>query len=196
MDFEGARRYIVDRLHAELNPSLHYHSVGHTLDVHASICRLAAAEGIAEEESLLLQTAALYHDAGMIIRYRDHESTSADLAGKVLPGYGYTPNHIELIRSLIMVTKLPQRALTPLEEIICDADLDYLGRADFFIGSFRLRLEWEENGINHFTLPEWFQLQINFLTDHQYFTTSARTSRQHKKEENLQQIIQLLREPQ
>ena len=29
-------------------------------------------------------------------------------------------------------TKIPQTPLTKLEEIICDADLDYLGREDFF----------------------------------------------------------------
>ena len=50
---------------------------------------------------------------------------------RILPGYNYTPEQIERICSIIMATRLPPRPADLLEEIICDSDLDYLGRSDF-----------------------------------------------------------------
>ena len=43
-----------------------------------------------------------------------------------------------------MATKMPQRPKNLLQQIICDADLDYLGRNDFFILSEKLHKEFIE----------------------------------------------------
>ncbi|MDP1622020.1 MAG: HD domain-containing protein [Bacteroidales bacterium] len=193
MDFHAASRDIIQRLRRELNPSLTYHSVEHTLDVLEAARWLSNAEKIGSHAKILIETASLYHDAGMIIQYKDHESASVILAKQTLPGFGFPDSDIDEIARLIMVTKLPQRPYDHLEQIICDADLDYLGRDDFFIHSFNLKLEWQVNEVRVTTLAEWCEIQINFLTEHQYFTKSASLLRNEKKLKHLAEIQQLCR---
>lgn len=191
MDFNAASEYILRRLKDELNPSLRYHSIGHTMDVLYAVRRLCDMENIAPQSRILIETATLYHDSGMISQYHDHETASVALARQFLPGFGYTDEAIDDICGLIMVTKLPQRPYTHFEQIICDADLDYLGRDDFFIHSFDLQFEWKVNGIRNTTLGEWLEIQKKFLTEHQYFTRSAIMLRNQKKLEHLQELEQL-----
>jgi len=155
------------------------------LDVLEATQQLALAENAGEHQTALLLTAALYHDTGMLIRYQDHESASADVARETLPGFGYTTGEIDEIIRLIMVTKLPQRPVSHDEEIICDADLYYLGGEDFFLGSFQLQYEWNINGIRKTNLREWLNIQLAFLSDHRYFTRSAFLSREERKKQHL-----------
>jgi uncharacterized protein len=192
MDFDAASGYIIHRLRRELNPALSYHCVEHTLDVLEASRRLSQLENIEPHARILLETASLFHDAGMIMQYKDHESASVRIAQQVLPGYGYTQSEIEEIAGLIMVTKLPQRPYNQLEQLICDSDLDYLGRDDFYVNSFKLRLEWQINGIRNTTLAEWFKIQVKFLNEHQYFTKAAVLLRNEKKTYHLEELNQLV----
>jgi len=192
MDFDGAKDYILHRLKAELNPALYYHNIEHSLDVHQAVCRLNVLEGINGNEKLILETAALFHDAGMVIQYDNHEISSVLIARKALPGFGYPDYAIDEIARLIMVTKLPQCPTGLSEKIICDADLDYLGRDDYFINAFKLRVEWQINNIKTTSLMEWFEIQTQFLSKHSYFTASAMGMRNDKKQRNLKEISQLL----
>jgi uncharacterized protein len=192
MDFGGARDYIIQRLRLELKPTLYYHSVEHTIDVHEATKRLIAAEHIADNTAVLIETAALYHDAGILFQYTNHECASVELSRQKLPGFGYSPADIDFIAEMIMVTSLPQRPSSLTGQILCDADLDYLGREDFFIHSFQLRLEWQIEGIKNLNLHAWLQTQVSFLSDHQYFTNSAIALRNEQKNKNLLEIKQLL----
>jgi len=193
MDFLGAKNYIVERLRKELSPNLHFHSLDHSLDVLRSACHLNCMEELNETDSLLIETAAIYHDAGMIITYLDHEAVSAQLAREILPEYDYSPQEIEIIESLIMVTTMPQSANTRLEKVICDADLDALGREDFFITSFQLQLEWKLYGIMNSTLVDWIRFEIDFMENHHFFTSSAIRLRENQKQKNLQALRDLLK---
>ncbi|MEI7499981.1 MAG: HD domain-containing protein [Bacteroidota bacterium] len=192
MDFCGARDYIIQRLRSELKPTLYYHCVEHTLDVYEATRRLIEAEKIEEKYIPLIETAALFHDAGILVQYFDHEKASAIIAKTILPGFGYTAFEIDWISGLIMVTRLPQRPGSLAEKILCDADLDYLGRNDFFIHSFQLRLEWQVNGIKNLNLHDWLVTQAAFLSEHQYFTKSAFSLRNEQKNKNLKEVQELL----
>lgn len=191
MNLPAASAYITDRLRRELDPTLRYHCVEHTLDVYEATCRLADFEGTAPNDRAILETAALWHDSGMLIQYKDHEEASATLARSILPAYGYSPADIDEVTSLILVTRLPQRPYNSLEQILCDADLDYLGRDDFWVNSFRLHLEWKLNGILDASLSEWLAIQIKFLSEHNYFTRSAQALREEKKQQHLAAIRSL-----
>jgi hypothetical protein len=191
MDLQAAKSFIISELEQKLNPGYVYHSLKHTLDVHGSAVTLAGMEEISRADMDLLETAALFHDSGMIITYRDHEQASADLARKYLPGFGFSASQIETISGLIMATRLPQQASGILEQIICDADLDYLGREDFFVHSMELQQEWNHFGILKTDLSAWLDIQIKFLGSHNYFTRSAILLRNRKKTENLNEIKSL-----
>jgi len=193
MNFLGAKNYIVNYLQKELSPNLFFHSLEHSLDVLNSACRLNYMEELNETDSVLIETAAIYHDAGMIVTYLDHEAASAQLAREVLPQFDYSPQEIEIIESLIMVTTMPQCANTSLEKVICDADLDALGREDFFITSFQLQLEWKLYGVMNSTLAEWIRYEIDFMKKHNYFTSSAIKLRDVQKQKNIKAFQNLLK---
>ena len=71
-----------------------------------------------------------------------------EYAQKFLPEYGYSKIQIEKISQLILATKVPQNPKNKLEKIICDADLDYLGREDFIYISDNFFRELKENKID------------------------------------------------
>ena len=192
MNFPAAQDYILHRLNTELDTRLVYHSYDHTLDVYRSSKRLGEKEKLSKEDMVLIETAALYHDAGMLEGFDNHEAKSAKIAAEILPRYGYSDTQIETIEQLILSTRLPQRAESFLEQIICDADLDNLGRPDFFINSFKLKLEWQYFNIRKYSLYEWFELQEQFLTGHTYFTSTAREDRDAGKLIHIEAIRLLL----
>ena len=193
MNFVGAKNYIIDRLQQELPPNLYFHCFEHSLDVLHSAMRLNRLENMDETKSALIETAAIYHDAGMIRTYLDHETASARLAREILPDFEYSPSEIEQVASLIMVTTMPQYARTKQEKVLCDADLDVLGREDFFISSFQLQLEWKIYGVMDSTLSEWIRFEIDFLENHKYYTTSAFKLRNEQKGKNLIAFKDLLK---
>jgi uncharacterized protein len=188
MDYENAKNHILQKLEKELDNRLTYHSVSHTLDVLESAVRLAEMEKVAESDLVLLKTACLYHDSGMLVTYRGHEEASIDICRQTLPSFNYSAEAIEVICRMIRTTKLPQCADDHLDKILCDADLDYLGRADFFMIAHRLKFEWDVLEFNKTTLKEWYKIQKDFLSAHKYFTVSAIKLRQAGKSENLHQV--------
>ena len=54
MNIEDVENYILEKLRKSLSPTLYYHGAHHTDDVVASALNIAAAEGIVDEESLIL----------------------------------------------------------------------------------------------------------------------------------------------
>jgi len=187
-DFEHARHYAFHRLERELAPDLFYHSIRHTRDeVLPAAERLAAMEGICEEQFLLLRTAATYHDIGFIEKYTGHEAVSIRIASEVLPRFGYSPTQIQAITDIIRATKLPQSPRNLLEQIMADADLDGLGREDFWDRNVDLRAE-----LAVYDRPvddvEWYKGQVQFLTAHSYFTASAHTLRAAQKQRHLDEL--------
>ena len=69
---------------------------------------------------------------------------------------------------------------TLLQQIICDADLDYLGRADFATISNNLKLEFLHFGIVA-DIASWEKLQMKFLSNHQYYSKSSQRLREPAK---------------
>lgn len=191
MDFQAAKEFVLNKLKSELKHDLYYHCLTHTIDVYESAIKLAVMENINKHDVILLETAALYHDTGFLTGYADHEEQSVKIVKTYLPRFSYTPQEIDEISNMILATRLPQKPITLLEKILCDADLDYLGRDDFFMIANKLLCEWNENGIP-ITLKKWYHVQKSFLESNDYFTKSAILLRKEKKKENLSQILELL----
>lgn len=187
-DFARAKQHALSRLERELRPDLFYHSLAHTRDdVLPAAERLARTEGVNGEPRVLLLTAAAYHDLGFLERRDEHEAASLRIAEEVLPRFGYAPEHVRIVGGLIRATRLPQTPLTPLEEILADADLDVLGREDFFARNADLRAEWAVH-VRVMSEREWLQNQIDFLEAHRYFTGSARQLREPMKQRFLRTL--------
>ncbi|PWT98242.1 MAG: phosphohydrolase [Bacteroidetes bacterium] len=175
------------RLEKELPANLSYHGHFHTKDVLTASMQIAEAENISDQEKMLLRIAALFHDSGFIYVYRDHEARGCLLAKEILPGFGVSDQDIETICGMIMATKVPQAPNNKLERIICDADLDYLGRDDFYPIGRTLYREFLEYGIIH-NEEEWNRLQVKFLENHHYHTSYSRQNRDPFKQKHLEEI--------
>ena len=188
-NYKKAEQHIVKLLKIKLPEGLHYHGLHHTFDVCDAAQRIAKAEGVSGEDLFLLLTAALIHDAGFTVTYINHEDKSVELAKEILPQYGYNDAQLKVIEGIVEATKLPMNAKTLLERIMCDADLDYLGREDFYPISEGLKKEFIAQGIVA-NDKEFDAVQIKFLNAHKYFTTTAKNTRNSEKQKRLEEIME------
>lgn len=187
--FENIKNHILKKL-SQLDKNLTYHTVEHTIDVTNEVERIGLSENIVDENDIfLLKVAALYHDTGFLFTYMGHEAYSCNIFKDEAPEFGFSTDEIAIVCGIIRATKIPQTPLTKLEEIICDADLDYLGREDFLTVSNKLKMEFMAYGITK-NETEWEELQINFLTNHRFFTATSNKERNDLKKLNLAKILQ------
>jgi class 3 adenylate cyclase len=191
IQFTDIQEIILDKLEKELPKYLYYHNVKHTVDVVTEVELIGWAEGCTDHEVLLLKTAGLFHDAGHTVGYDGHEEFGCDLAREFLPKYGYSEEQIERICQIIMATKMPPQPKDLLQKIICDSDLDYLGRSDMIPVSNTLYKELKEQD-KIGTLNDWNKLQIKFISGHQYFTETARSLREVNKQAQIERIKKLI----
>lgn len=185
--YEEAYGFLTEKLRTGLPAHLAYHCYQHSLNVMQATEHLIQKEAVPAEDRYLLLTAALYHDAGFLRGYQAHEESSCDMARETLPSFGYTAEAIEAVCRLIASTKLPQAPSTLYEQILCDADLYYLGSPNFFRDAEGLYKEWKAEGIvkSH---EEWEAKQLAFLEAHHYFTRTAIAEQGGKKKTYLKQV--------
>jgi adenylate cyclase len=191
IQFTDLQEHILDKLEKDLPHSLYYHNIKHTVDVVTQVELIGLGEGVTDEEMLMLKTAALFHDAGHTISYDNHEYFGCLVAREMLSEFGYTSSQIDMICDLIMSTKLPPKPANKLERIMCDADLDYLGRSDMIPVSNLLFLELKER-LKIRSLKDWNNMQVQFITGHQYFTETARNLREVNKQLQIERIRNLI----
>ncbi|MBK8802296.1 MAG: phosphohydrolase [Fibrobacteres bacterium] len=184
------------RLLGRLPPTLHYHGPHHTLtDVIPAIHRLAHGEGVVPYDLELLLVAGLYHDMGFIESYNGNEQIGARMAAEAMPEFGYGPAEIGRVIDLILATELKEidgvwrqdPGSDLLKQILCDADLDNLGRENFFDVSDTLRQELSEQG-KQFEELEWLTRQILFISQQEWFTRTQRQDRQQEKSRNVARL--------
>ncbi|MFT3681971.1 MAG: HD domain-containing protein [Ferruginibacter sp.] len=187
-DFKKAEAFILDSLKNELSSDLHYHGVHHTIDVMDAAMKIAAFEKLPAANTAILRIAVAFHDAGFIYTYQGHEEKGCEMAREFLPAFGFNKNQIDLICSMIMATKIPQNAKTILEKIICDADLDYLGRDD--VQDIAQTL-YEELKLHSKVKDErsWDETQIHFLRNHHYHTAYSAKYRSGNKHAYLEALV-------
>lgn len=190
MNYERLYADIMLKLKEELPKTLYYHGQHHTIDVLASITQICRVEGVAGDDLLLLKSAALLHDIGFTVNAINHEQTGCEISRSILPNYDYTTEQIEAICGMIMATKIPQSPSTKLEEIICDADLDYLGRNDFYAISNSLYRELKARGVMS-DENEWNKVQVKFLLAHHYFTDTNKKLRAPEKQKRVEELQKL-----
>lgn len=191
MDYTAAKAFILTKLSTELSPDLFYHGKHHTLDVLQVAEELALVEALTPEETVLLKTAALFHDAGFTVSYQNHEALGCDIVRTHLPSFGYSHTAIQRICGMIMATKIPQSPQNHLEEIICDADLDYLGRDDFQSIGDTLYEELKAKNILQ-DRPSWDRIQIKFLEAHRFFTVTNQQRRAPRKQLHLEGLKKIV----
>ncbi len=180
--------FVLNLLKNNLPEKYYYHNPEHTLYVQEKVLEIGRHEQCTDEELQLLSIAALWHDTGYIKMYGNHEEQSSMLARKYLPEYGFCSYDIDLICGMIMATKIPQLPQTKLEEIIADADLEYLGSESFEIKA--VSLFHEMHSMNPSITPaKWNEMQISFIKQHYYFTRYCIENKEPVKQIHLDKLI-------
>ena len=185
------RKNALEILNSKLSKDLYYHCVHHTLDVLKVINQYIKREKINVQEAILLRIGVLLHDIGYTVSINDHELRGIEIAKKMMFEHGFSKDHIEIVKGLILSTRVPQKPKNMLEKMICDADLDYLGRPDFYkIGDLLYKEMKAYSNIEN--KNDWNKVQIKFLEAHKYHTDFARKNRQPHKEKRIKELQRMV----
>jgi len=186
---QGLLTWVTSLLQNQLPGYLYYHNLDHTLYVLEKAMEIGAAENCSDAELDLLYGAALLHDTGYLHTYKGHEEAGCTLAKEYLPSYGYADMDIESICGMIRATRVGQLPQNKLEQILVDADLEYLGTKDPAVKASALFME-----LKHFSpalqRENWNKQQIAFLKEHHYFTAYCKKMKEPLKQEYLKSLQQ------
>lgn len=167
--FEKIYTRVMSNLESNLPSWLYYHSPEHTEYVLEKSIFLAQQEGVTNRELFLIKVAALYHDLGFVKGREEHEKKSCEVASTELPEFGISPEEVQKICNMIMATQIPQNPQSLLENILADADLEYLGTDRFHEISEKLYQELLHDQ-PELTRQQWNEIQVQFLSSHTYHT--------------------------
>jgi len=181
------KEFVIDLLTKNLPKTYYYHCVDHTVYVVEKVNEIGKHEKCSDEDLRLLTAAALWHDTGFISTYDNHEEEGLRLAKKHLPEFGFSTAEINIICGMIEATRIPQTPKNKLEEIIADADLEYLGtpHAERIATNLYKELYAKDNTL---TEAKWDEIQISFLEKHHYFTKYCRENRNPAKLDYLNKL--------
>lgn len=185
------RKKAIDALNTKLSKKLYYHSVHHTMDA-LKTCELYLKHmNIDPYDAKLLRIGILLHDIGFTVTNIEHEEKGAEIATEIMSELNFSKEDIQIVNGLIRSTKVPQKPKTILEQIICDVDLDYLGRDDFYPISNLLYRELKAYALVS-NINDWNNIQVSFLEKHKYHTEFAVNKRQPEKEKRIAELKTML----
>ncbi len=152
-------------------------------------------EWLAESDIELLGLAWLFHDTGFVIQYDKNEIIGAKIAQNYLKSVLYPEERIETVYRLIKATDTDYK--TPvdiLEKIIKDADLDNLGRADFFEKNDNMRQELETIKKIKLIEPNWVHASLKLIKEYEFYTPTQQKERWFMQDKNQKQLEVLVKQ--
>jgi predicted metal-dependent HD superfamily phosphohydrolase len=190
----ATEQYVSELLSTKLAPNIHYHNLHHTLAVRNSAMQIASMSGLDEQEKEIVEISCLMHDVGMTETYQEHEAASARIAEAFLKSKGYPEDKITLIKNCIAVTKPSSKPQGLLQEVVRDADYGHLGSSDYSEQLDRLRLEWADILGQSYEEKKWYELNLDFIKNHEYYTPAAKMIFEAMKELNRKRIKKWVKE--
>ncbi len=186
--FHRLERNLFERLEQGLSPNLVYHDLAHIRYVLEKTAFLAEREDFPKGERHLLLLAALYHDSGFLVGPADHELRSCEIARRDLRREGFSAQDIEKVCDAIMATKIPQQPDSDAGKILADADLFYMGTAEYDLYAEKLYREISFSRPD-FSRTEWLEMQISFLQKHRYHTDYGQKVLEPVKQKHLERLL-------
>ena len=183
---EAVSNYVILFLSENLSDRLSFHSIDHTYDVVGAAQEIGVQSNLSEEEMLVLQVAAWFHDCGYANTYIGHEDESKKIAKNFLESFGCEKEFIETVLSCIESTKYPPKPSCLIEKVMCDADMYHLTQPTYPKYEKAIRQEFEKYLRLAYTDEEWLVKNCNFLKDHEYYTDYGKKILTKFKEVNIQ----------
>jgi uncharacterized protein len=182
---------ICNRLMHEIPAEYKYHSLRHTLDVVEEAVRIGQSEGLSEYDLMLVRVAALFHDTGYIRQRKEHEEAGCTIFLEYAATWDLTQEEKDAVVGCIRATRIPQSPANLMERVVCDADLDYLGREDFEMIGELLFEELTKCGEIE-SRQQWNETQVRFLSKQTYHTRYSNTHRAAQLQVNLEHVKQMI----
>lgn len=186
-----AENFVVDYLNTHLDSNFVYHNLAHTQRVVKKAKLLIADAKLTEAEQQNLLLAVWFHDIGFTKIIDNHEQESVTIAKDFLNSNEVNSEDIEAIRKLILATKMDVLPQNDAERIIKDADCAHIASKNYPKYAALLKKEWELTLHKKVSKLEWIEENIQFLSNHTFYTATASKKWQAKKAKNLATLIEL-----
>jgi len=178
-------KYVSDILTNQTPPENVYHNLTHTKSVVKVVKDISESVNLTNEEKEIVIIAAWFHDVGYLETCDGHEEISIKYAKEFLEKENYSQENINKITQCILATKLPHEPKNILDEILCDADIHHISKKKFFEKSDLLRLEIEKRENRKLDDIEWLNKNIQFFSEHRFFTNYTKINFIERKNKNL-----------
>ncbi|MEJ5960986.1 Pycsar system effector family protein [Pedobacter immunditicola] len=185
---DQVKAYVTGLFQTGNDQDLLYHNISHTEEVVENAVKIASNYQLSDRDFFVLMAACWFHDVGYLQGLAAHELVSADRAKEFLAQKNVPQDVIQEVEACIMATRMPQKPVNLLQQIICDADLYHLGTEVFKERSKTLRKEFETFCKQPISKEEWRCQNLKFLQAHQFHTTYGKQYLNEGKAENLEEL--------
>ncbi|WP_431357146.1 Pycsar system effector family protein [Pedobacter lusitanus] len=185
---DQVRAHVSSLFHTNKDERLIYHNLLHTEQVVKAAVKIANHYQLSDHDFFVVSIAAWFHDIGYLTSCEKHEERGAGLVKEFLESKGADPELTSLVMNCILATRMPQRPVGLLEEIVCDADLFHLGSEDFRERNKLIRKEASAFAGKDIDKHEWRLKTIMLFESHHYHTDYCRDLLNEKKEMNLNEL--------
>jgi len=181
-------KYVEEYMRENFSTDIVFHNYRHTEKVVRACDLIAMESDLSKHDRHLVHLAAWFSNIGYSDNPAKHEDNSAKHARHYFEKKGLDKDDIREIEECILATQTPQHPHSAIARILCDAVLYHLSDNNYFDELKLLRREWELiRGISY-NDEEWFQLNVDFLANHFYFTPFARKNFSKEKQSNLARL--------
>lgn len=185
--------YVTGLFEQMKSDSFVYHDLKHSETVVKRVQEIAGHYNLSEKESLILYTAAWFHDTGYLFTEpENHEEYSCQVMKKFMHGETDDEELVDEICACIMATKMPCQPKNLLEQIICDADSYHLGTKDFKISNKKYFEELKKRN-PELTSLEFKKEGVALLKKHHFHTSYCKELLNKKKQDNLKKLEKKLK---
>ncbi|HEX2936483.1 MAG TPA: adenylate/guanylate cyclase domain-containing protein [Bacteroidales bacterium] len=188
---QDLEEFVLDRFNVEFPNHLYFHNAKRAKDVHTQTELIARAEEISPEEMLLVRTAALLVDTGIISNYYNHLVESVKFAREILPKFRYSTDQIDIVCRLIISIDYITENTGKLEAIVSDAYLNYYGRVDYMENTLNLlkEVKMKNTGLDE---KKWWDVQLEKMRNFRFKTPTGQLLREVSAEKQLQKLKEYL----
>lgn len=193
MDFtkllEQVKQDVITFFREHEKDALPYHNLEHTQTVVSWASQMGRHYQLNERDFFVVVAAAWFHDVGYYVTPGEgHELRGCERAAFFLGTKTVPEELVKDIHGCILATRMPQRPLNLLEEIVCDADLFHLGTDEFSEVNKKVREETEQLTGKKVEKGVWRESTIALLEKHEYKTEYARDLLNEGKRKNIERL--------
>lgn len=186
---EKIKHHVAHLFSANGRKELLYHNLVHTEQVVANTSTIANHYKLGDKDFFIAMAAAWFHDTGYYTgSVSEHEQNGAKIAEAFLKDNAVEDDITLAVTKCILATTMPQKPVTLLEQILCDADMYHLGTDDFKERNRLMRKEMEKRKGKKIPKDEWRKKTIALMESHQFHTDFCKNALQDTKNKHRQAL--------